>query len=295
MCAEASISILAGWPYQFTGQGDPDQMVLDFLVFGTLLAPPLPLLLLFGATASLVRRRDRLGEMAIAALVPICVVMESAHWARPWPRDPPMFRAPFSKPAVRLTPRCCEPCHPGPRGISERRAMDQTSLTPETTDCQQPRFTHNSSRAGCLATAFSIVQTSAQAIAQGRVDENWRDGPIGFSTTPFRINDGVLRYCRHRPLMPSAPLASASVAIQPDGKIVAAGHGFLGFGGLVRSDGSLDQAFGRAGAVIDRVARAFEAFATSPMTKSSPRCSPGRKGRLRRQSDAVADLRRRIA
>jgi hypothetical protein len=75
VCAEAAVSILANWPYQFTGQGDPDQMLLDFVVFGTLLAPPLPLLLLFGATAFLAGRSGRRGEIANAAMVLICMVM----------------------------------------------------------------------------------------------------------------------------------------------------------------------------------------------------------------------------
>jgi hypothetical protein len=75
VCAEAVISILAHWPYQFTGQGNPDRMLRDFVYFGTLLAPPLPLLLAFGATAILVRREDRLGAIANAATIAICMVM----------------------------------------------------------------------------------------------------------------------------------------------------------------------------------------------------------------------------
>jgi hypothetical protein len=42
-CLEAVVSILARWPYQFTGHGDSDRMAQDFLCFGTLLALPLPL------------------------------------------------------------------------------------------------------------------------------------------------------------------------------------------------------------------------------------------------------------
>lgn len=72
---EAIVSILARWPYQFTGQGDPDRMAQDFVRFGTLLAPPLPLLLLFGATALFVRRRDRRGEIANAVMIPICIAI----------------------------------------------------------------------------------------------------------------------------------------------------------------------------------------------------------------------------
>jgi hypothetical protein len=75
VCAAAVVSIFAHWPYQFTGRGDPDQMVLDFALFGTLLAPPLPLLLLFGATTFLARRGGRQGKIANAVMIPICAVM----------------------------------------------------------------------------------------------------------------------------------------------------------------------------------------------------------------------------
>lgn len=75
VCVEAAVSILARWPYQFTGEGNPDRMLQDFLYAGTLLAPPLPLLLMFGATALLVRRKDRLGVIATIAMIAICAVM----------------------------------------------------------------------------------------------------------------------------------------------------------------------------------------------------------------------------
>ena len=69
VCIEALVSILARWPYQFVGQGDPDQMLGDFLQAGTLLAPPLPMLVLFGATVLSLRRPDRVGTLANAALI----------------------------------------------------------------------------------------------------------------------------------------------------------------------------------------------------------------------------------
>jgi hypothetical protein len=75
VCLEAIVSILAHWPYQFTGQGDPDRMARDLVRSGTLLAPPLPLLLLLGTTIFLVRRRDRSGEIANAVMIPICMAM----------------------------------------------------------------------------------------------------------------------------------------------------------------------------------------------------------------------------
>jgi hypothetical protein len=46
------------------GQGNPDRVPEEFLFMGTLLAPPLPLLLLFGASAFLARREDRVGFIA---------------------------------------------------------------------------------------------------------------------------------------------------------------------------------------------------------------------------------------
>ena len=74
-CLGAAVSIFAQWPYQFTGQGDPDRVPQDFLIMGTLLAPPLPLLLLFGASALLVGREDRLGFIATIGMIPMLGVM----------------------------------------------------------------------------------------------------------------------------------------------------------------------------------------------------------------------------
>jgi hypothetical protein len=44
IAAEAVLSIAAGWPYQFGGQGDPHQVLGEFATHGTALAPPLFLL-----------------------------------------------------------------------------------------------------------------------------------------------------------------------------------------------------------------------------------------------------------
>ena len=57
------------------GQGNPDRVPEEFLSTGTLLAPPLPLLLLFGAAALLARREDRLGFIAIVGMIPMLAVM----------------------------------------------------------------------------------------------------------------------------------------------------------------------------------------------------------------------------
>lgn len=75
VCVEAMVSLLARWPYQFTGQGDPDRMAQDFVFFGTLLAPPLSLLLLFGSATLLIRRRGLVGEIANVAMIALSLAM----------------------------------------------------------------------------------------------------------------------------------------------------------------------------------------------------------------------------
>lgn len=74
-CIGAAVSIFAGWPYQFTSQGNPNRVPQEFLYMGTLLAPPLPLLLLFGASALLIERDDRLGLAATVGMIPMLGVM----------------------------------------------------------------------------------------------------------------------------------------------------------------------------------------------------------------------------
>jgi hypothetical protein len=74
-CVEAAASVLAGWPYQFTGPGAPDQVPRDFLSRGTLLSPPLPLLALFGVLALLIRKRGGFGVAANAALPVLCAIV----------------------------------------------------------------------------------------------------------------------------------------------------------------------------------------------------------------------------
>ena len=75
VCVEAATSIFARWPHQFAGTGEPDHVPVDFLYFGTLLVAPLPLLLLVAASVVLIRRDDRLGLYATAALTASCAVM----------------------------------------------------------------------------------------------------------------------------------------------------------------------------------------------------------------------------
>jgi hypothetical protein len=59
--AAASVSILARWPYQFTGPGNPNQVPKESLFLGTLLGPPIALLVLFGVAVLLSMREDRSG------------------------------------------------------------------------------------------------------------------------------------------------------------------------------------------------------------------------------------------
>mgnify|MGYP001471836876 CR=1 FL=1 len=54
--AAALVSILAGWPAQFGGAGDPDKVGIEFVSRGTAIAPPLVPLLVLGGGALLVRR-----------------------------------------------------------------------------------------------------------------------------------------------------------------------------------------------------------------------------------------------
>lgn len=71
----ASISILARWPYQFTGPGSPGQVPEDSLLLGTLMGPPVALLVLFGVAVFLASRADKVGLVATAALVPILLTL----------------------------------------------------------------------------------------------------------------------------------------------------------------------------------------------------------------------------
>jgi hypothetical protein len=74
-CIGAAVSIVARWPYQFMGEGNPDRVPQEFLSMGTLLAPPLPLLLLFGASVLLIERNDRLGLVTTAGMIPMLGIM----------------------------------------------------------------------------------------------------------------------------------------------------------------------------------------------------------------------------
>jgi hypothetical protein len=73
--AGSFVSILARWPYQFTGPGSPGRVPEESLLLGTLLGPPIALLVLFGVAVLLAPRADRTGFVATVALVPILLTM----------------------------------------------------------------------------------------------------------------------------------------------------------------------------------------------------------------------------
>lgn len=73
--AGAIVSILAAWPYQFTGPGSPGRVPEESILLGTLLGPPLVLLALFGIAVFLAPKEDRIGLVATVALIPMLVTM----------------------------------------------------------------------------------------------------------------------------------------------------------------------------------------------------------------------------
>ena len=75
IAAEAVLSVVAGWPYQFGGHGNPHQVLADFATHGTALAPPLflfvPLLLV-----AVGLQLSRIWRVAAAILlVPVAALM----------------------------------------------------------------------------------------------------------------------------------------------------------------------------------------------------------------------------
>lgn len=74
MVVGAVVSIAAGWPAQFGGQGDPDDVASEFLSRGTALAPPLVPLLLFAIFVALARRGDRWGTAGVTGTMLLSIV-----------------------------------------------------------------------------------------------------------------------------------------------------------------------------------------------------------------------------
>ncbi len=75
ICAEAVLSIVAGWPYQFGGHGDPQRVLNEFASHGTALAPPLFLFVPLVIVAVGVQLAGVWRVAAAVLLVPVAAVM----------------------------------------------------------------------------------------------------------------------------------------------------------------------------------------------------------------------------
>jgi hypothetical protein len=87
--AAAAVSLVARWPYQFGGHGSRDHMLSDFLQSGTALAPPLVVLIIFGLSALLVRRRDAWGSAGCALVALLAVLMAAGSLGEAFARATP--------------------------------------------------------------------------------------------------------------------------------------------------------------------------------------------------------------
>lgn len=74
MVVGAIVSIVAGWPAQFGGKGDPAEVTSEFFSRGTALAPPFVPLILFAIFVALARRTDRWGTTAIVGTVLLSII-----------------------------------------------------------------------------------------------------------------------------------------------------------------------------------------------------------------------------
>jgi len=68
------VSIAAGWPAQFGGRGDPNEVASEFLSRGTALAPPLVPLVLFVIFVAVARRGDRWGTAAVIGTMLLSII-----------------------------------------------------------------------------------------------------------------------------------------------------------------------------------------------------------------------------
>jgi hypothetical protein len=74
LVAATLLAIVAGWPAQFGGPGDPDAVAAEFLTRGTALSPPAVPLALFAGAALLSRRGGAAGVVATVVLMLLGVV-----------------------------------------------------------------------------------------------------------------------------------------------------------------------------------------------------------------------------
>jgi hypothetical protein len=70
----AALALVFGWPAQFGGPGDPDDVAGDLVIRGTAASPPLFLMLVLVAFAILVRRPGRWGTLAAVRICLLAVL-----------------------------------------------------------------------------------------------------------------------------------------------------------------------------------------------------------------------------
>ena len=79
----ALISIIAGWPAQFGGPGDPNNVAGEFLTRGTATAAPLfPILVLLVVFILLVPSRRWWGTLAAVGLCLLAVLIFIGRWGK---------------------------------------------------------------------------------------------------------------------------------------------------------------------------------------------------------------------
>ncbi len=71
MIVELIVSLLAHWPHQFGGHGDPHHMIQQFVSNGTALAPPLVLMIALAVVGLVAGRDDRWGLAGAVLMIPI--------------------------------------------------------------------------------------------------------------------------------------------------------------------------------------------------------------------------------
>jgi hypothetical protein len=72
---EAALSVIAGWPHQFNGHGDPHQVLAEFPGHGTALAPPLFILVPLVIVALAVQLSGGWRVVAALLLVPLAAIL----------------------------------------------------------------------------------------------------------------------------------------------------------------------------------------------------------------------------
>ena len=72
--AGAALALTFGWPAQFGGPGDPDDVAGDLVIRGTAASPPLFLMLVLAVFAILVRRPGRWGTLAAVRICLLAVL-----------------------------------------------------------------------------------------------------------------------------------------------------------------------------------------------------------------------------